>query len=60
MLNGTPISLLKLLIVFEELFNTDAIMFVVEVLPLLPVMQIILPIRSNYILEIFFKVGWSF
>ena len=42
-LNGMPISLLKLPIVFEQLVNTFEIMFVVLVLPLLPVTVITSP-----------------
>ena len=42
-LKGIPISLLKMPMVFEQLVNTFEIMFVVLVLPLLPVTAITSP-----------------
>tara|TARA_Y100000768_G_scaffold377454_1_gene350685 strand:+ start:583 stop:783 length:201 start_codon:yes stop_codon:yes gene_type:complete len=42
-LNGSPISLLKLPIVDEESLSVDAIILVVVVFPLLPVIAITFP-----------------
>ena len=55
MLIGSPISLLKFLIVDEHLGSDFEMIFVVDVFPLLPVINIFFPLKSDAISDDIFE-----